>query len=61
MLFNMKRVNISILSDNRALALALCTGRSKTFTLLSSDLCVWFPVGVCLTFQVDTVGDFLFL
>ena len=52
-----------ILSDNLALVLLLCKGRSKTFyTAFShvSNLCVWFPGGVCLTVQVDTVRVELF-
>ena len=41
-----------ILSDNLALVLALCKGRSLVFfysiSSHASDLCVWFPDRVCL-------------
>ena len=52
-----------ILSDNLALVLALCKGRSKSVYIAfshASNLCVWFQGRFCLSFQVDTDGDELF-
>ena len=47
-----------ILSDNLALVLALCKGRSNNSH--ASYLCVLFQGRYCLIVQVDTVGDELF-
>ena len=52
-----------ILSDNLALVLALCKGRSKHFTLLSIMRRIFasgFRTGFCLIVQVDTVRVELF-